>query len=187
MALTPAFPEMDIPAAEGHGLGLTKKIDFQVADFSSLNLGREMRDVIYIDLDAAGYGWFVDETPQDDVEFGAGGSSEVEGKMDLLTAVMHELGHVLGYDDLDPETRDIMSSTLNEGERHVPGGDGGERVVVMDTAGLTDDAGEEPVLTARGKIRNSWIVDFLVKNEAPNPFDPQERISIVPTNDEEKE
>ena len=64
-----------------------------------------------IDLDAAGWGWFVDDTPFNDVEFGLS-LSEVEkmaletspafGRMDLLTVVTHEMGHVLGFEDLDP-------------------------------------------------------------------------------------
>ena len=39
--------------------------------------------------------------------------------MDLLTAVMHELGHVLGHNDLDPSSHhdDLMSATLAPGTR----------------------------------------------------------------------
>ena len=37
--------------------------------------------------------------------------------MDLLTVVMHELGHVLGLEDLDPDTHDLMSETLDAGVR----------------------------------------------------------------------
>ena len=40
--------------------------------------------------------------------------------MDLLTAVMHELGHTLGHTDLDPASHadDLMSATLAPGVRH---------------------------------------------------------------------
>ena len=39
--------------------------------------------------------------------------------MDLLTVVMHELGHVLGLEDLDPDTHDLMSETLDAGVRGI--------------------------------------------------------------------
>ena len=65
-----------------------------------------------IDHDAAGWGWFVDQTPDDDLEFDDAGlaneSSEAAGRMDLLSVVMHELRHVLGEEhgheegDLEP-------------------------------------------------------------------------------------
>ena len=32
-------------------------------------LGRALTNVIQIDTDAAGFGWFVDATPHDDLEF----------------------------------------------------------------------------------------------------------------------
>jgi len=46
--------------------------------------------------------------------------------MDLLTAVMHEFGHVFGFEDLNPETNpdELMSATLNTGERHLLGNNG---------------------------------------------------------------
>jgi hypothetical protein len=78
-----------------------------------------------IDRDAAGRGWFVDSTPGANEEFTAQGagvklkaneSSPAYGQMDLITAVSHELGHVLGL----PHARganDLMSSTLDTGVR----------------------------------------------------------------------
>ena len=65
---------------------------------------------ITIDTDAAGHGWFVDPTPNDNSEFthaqNAAGtdlltdpSNAAAGHLDLLTTVTHELGHVLGLDD----------------------------------------------------------------------------------------
>jgi hypothetical protein len=65
---------------------------------------------ITIDDDANGIGWFLDTTPQDASEFrpgdgGTGGlgdyyiadpNSPAAGKYDILTAILHEMGHTLG-------------------------------------------------------------------------------------------
>jgi len=153
-----------------------REIDFQILDFEGLILGQTTPDTIFIDLDAAGYGWFVDDTPEDDVEFDTI-DSEADGKMDLLTAVMHEMGHVLGYDDLSDDSDDLMSATLDPGERYEPGDTG---LVVMDTADLMEGT-DEPDLVSDEKVENSWLLDFLVKKARKdyNPFEPLDSIHIV--------
>jgi PKD domain/Bacterial Ig domain len=74
------------------------------------NLGRPNTATITIDDDANGVGWFVDSTPGDSSEFragvgelGSGGVGEyfqadsaAYGKYDLLTAILHEMGHAFG-------------------------------------------------------------------------------------------
>src|SRR5207248_5267788 len=65
---------------------------------------------ITIDSDAAGHGWFTDPTP---------GGNPAAGRVDLLTVVAHELGHVLGIVELDGNT-DLMAETLPVGVRRVP-------------------------------------------------------------------
>ena len=79
-----------------------------------------------IDLNGAGHGWFVDSSRYDDAEFQEGSrdggllatySSPAHGDMDLLTVIMHETGHVLGFEDLDSRTGDLMSDTLDAGAR----------------------------------------------------------------------
>ncbi len=49
----------------------------------------------------------------------AGGAAD--GRMDLLTVMMHELGHVLGLDDLDSLDNhdDLMAETLAIGFRRL--------------------------------------------------------------------
>ncbi|MBL4908243.1 MAG: matrixin family metalloprotease, partial [Sneathiella sp.] len=90
--------------------------DFVIADLSGSTLATVLPDGrILIDADAAGHGWFIDETPLDDDEFDGG--STVDG-MDLLTTVMHEMGHSLGIDDHSSDDDDLMNATLDEGERH---------------------------------------------------------------------
>src|SRR5262249_30525655 len=73
-----------------------------------LGLAHPSRNRVLISADAAGYGWFVDATPLRDEEFAVGtpGSpltalpgTAAQGKMDLLTAVLHEMGHLAGLPD----------------------------------------------------------------------------------------
>ena len=61
-------------------------------------LGFAAGDTIWLDADAAGWGWFVDPTPGDDSEFTTPGDQGEQGRIDLLTALMHEIGHLLGHD-----------------------------------------------------------------------------------------
>jgi hypothetical protein len=86
--------------------------------------------VVMLDATAAGFGWFVDPTPAEDSEFGfvvtpqelqAGPDSPAFGRMDLLTVVEHELGHVLGLSDLDPQAvpHDLLTQTLAPGVRRL--------------------------------------------------------------------
>lgn len=106
------------------------QVTFQIADLDGLTLGQATSDSVVIDVNAAGYGWFVDETPWDDTEFGISGNNgelraddfrEASGRMDLLTVVMHELGHVLGYEDLT-SPRDLMCESLSSGVRRTETG-----------------------------------------------------------------
>lgn len=85
-------------------------VSFLITDLSDTFLAVTVGNTILIDTDAAGYGWFVDETPYDNIEFSYDGengeltaalNSEAEDNMDLLTVVRHELGHVLGLEDVD--------------------------------------------------------------------------------------
>lgn len=47
------------------------------------------------------------------------GLAAAAGHYDLLSVVMHEMGHTLGLDDLDPLTNagDLMAATLQTGQR----------------------------------------------------------------------
>ena len=82
---------------------------------------------IAIDHDAAGWGWFVDQTPDDDFEFGAllsptefaASGGEAAAHIDLLTTVMHELGHALGLDH-SHEPGDVMDDAIDVGIRRLP-------------------------------------------------------------------
>ena len=113
-------------------IAMLQSLDFDVADLSGDALAYESSGGITIDSDAAGFGWFVDATPFDDFEFGyavtdgwlwADPAQAPAGDMDLLTAVMHEMGHALGLGDTYAGgTQDnLMYGYLVTGERRLPG------------------------------------------------------------------
>src|SRR5690606_35219720 len=97
--------------------------DVRIADLAPGYLGLALGSTVYIDVDAAGHGWFIDATPGADEEFGDGAASpEAGSRVDLLTAVMHELGHVLGLEDAHGDGHDdeLMAELLETGVRHTP-------------------------------------------------------------------
>lgn len=100
---------------------------YSIADLPGSYLGVAAGNVIYLDRTAAGYGWFIDATPERNEEFEfsysrtfrASESNLACGKVDLSTVVSHELGHLLGLDDLEtPET--LMAARLDLGVRKIP-------------------------------------------------------------------
>src|SRR5262249_49113813 len=84
-------------------------IQVRIADLSGALLGEAVGHTIYLDANAAGWGWFVDPTPWDDSEFMTPGDQGEMHRIDLLTVVEHELGHILGYDHADGG---VMAATL---------------------------------------------------------------------------
>jgi hypothetical protein len=119
-----------ISAVEGaKAAAVLNNLNFQVVDLPGSRLGQVVGgSTIQIDIDAAGIGWFVDGSPGDDVEFAQAGDSQdllalrgsgARGRVDLLTTVMHELGHVLGRDHA---ADGLMDDTLTAGTRRVWGG-----------------------------------------------------------------
>jgi hypothetical protein len=116
--------------------------------------GRTQSGLILLDDDANGRGWYADATPLDGREFGnrvssvAGSAlpnSPALDRYDLLTVVLHEMGHLLGIESSNPALReldltgaylldrpdfdhvgsdahphDLMNDTLEPGERKLP-------------------------------------------------------------------
>jgi hypothetical protein len=93
-------------------------LDVRVADLGSLTLGLAAGNTIWLDDNAAGCGWFVDPTPADDGEFFLPGDQGERGRMDLLSVLLHEIGHVLGHDH---DEEGVMAETLAAGIRVDPG------------------------------------------------------------------
>jgi hypothetical protein len=74
--------------------------------------------VVWLDDNAAGWGWFVDATPRNDSEFATPGDQGEAGRMDLLTVLEHEVGHLLGRDHA---AGGVMQETLDAGMRRAIG------------------------------------------------------------------
>jgi hypothetical protein len=119
------FPVPDVQRLES--------VTAQVADLPSRYLGGAVlgATTIYLSPDAADYRWFIDPNPMTNTAFPqtvtmtqlqAAGSSPPAGHEDLLTVVMHKLGHTLGLDDLAPSQAptDLMTQTLATGVRRLP-------------------------------------------------------------------
>src|SRR5205823_6416143 len=97
---------------------------------------------IIIDSSAAGWGWFVDPTQDEnsefqirftDAAFGANSGSPAFGRMDLLSTVLHEMGNAMGF--AEDQGQDVAGMTLQAGERRVPVG--------MQTSGPAEDQGQD--------------------------------------------
>ena len=136
-----------------------------VADLHGLHLGASRPGFIELDSDAATTGWFIDETPGDDEEFPgdlrmkASAGSPGENRMDLLTTVMHELGHQFGLGDLYDrgDRRRLMYGYLIPGERRLP------------------RAGEASGAIPSGRSHDEYLTSALVVGELP----PGKSVTIV--------
>jgi hypothetical protein len=114
-------------AAAGLACATLSGVQVAIADLPGTILGWATDATIVLDVDAAGHGWFVDPTPAADEEFvAAGGRSSVAldpaavDRIDLLTVVQHELGHVAGLEDRESNDG-LMSATLPVGLRRTVG------------------------------------------------------------------
>lgn len=92
---------------------LISNVQFVIRDLGNVG-GLAILDgnrVINIDDDGAGHGW------------GLQLDKPLADRYDLLTAIAHELGHLLGHDDLNPLTAgaDVMNAFLGLGDRHLEG------------------------------------------------------------------
>ena len=106
---------------------------------------------ITLDTDAAGSGWFIDSTPLMNEEFAVGANpwqftaldgGAASGKIDLMTVLMHELGHVMGLGHVSSTvdgTR-LMAGSIDPGIRRLPSSlDLGTVETTPDASPLTPD------------------------------------------------
>jgi hypothetical protein len=90
-------------------LAALRAIRFEVHDLPGWYLGEAAGNLIRIDADAGGNGWHI-------------GPEAAGDRVDLLTAVLHEIGHALGLADCYAEDarHDVMYGFLRKGERRLP-------------------------------------------------------------------
>jgi hypothetical protein len=117
-ASSPHAPREDIA-------GLAASVELAIADLPGdlLGLASSSAHTIWLDTDAAGYGWFVDATPWDDDEFDDEPAVAVANRMDALSVIFHELGHLQGLADVDAllHPDDPMADVLAAGVRGTSG------------------------------------------------------------------
>ena len=86
---------------------------------------------ILLDINAAGRGWFMDSTPLSNDEYlptsnpnewSAKAGSAAADKMDLLSVLLHEYGHALGFEH-SSDPHDFMGASLTAGVRRLPTAD----------------------------------------------------------------
>jgi hypothetical protein len=88
-------------------LGRLGSAQFLVANLPGRYLGLTQENTVRIDATAAGRGWSVDPA-----------AAPAAGRMDLLTVVLHEMGHLQGRDDVPADGGDdLMADTLATGVR----------------------------------------------------------------------
>ena len=111
------------------GVLILSRARWRIADLGGDLLGLAAGDTITLDNDAAGVGWFFDPTPDLDEEFAellasdvkqAQAGSAASGDMDLLTVILHELGHLLQRDHDHDNVSDLMYYKLARGLRKLP-------------------------------------------------------------------
>ena len=122
-----AIAQWTAAGLSGAALERMKSVEFVIADLPGAQLGMALPNQIFIDKNAAGRGWFVDATPRANEEFGKNSRagmqavrSDAINRIDLLSVVSHELGHVAGLTDLASARAGLMSAKLATGRRVTP-------------------------------------------------------------------
>jgi hypothetical protein len=81
--------------------------DYRIGSLGNGLLGETIGDAVTIDATAQGYGWSEAPAPQ-------------PGRMDLETALVHEMGHILGLPDQTTQPDDVLFASLLPGVRKAP-------------------------------------------------------------------
>ncbi|HMV22554.1 MAG TPA: polymorphic toxin-type HINT domain-containing protein, partial [Rhodocyclaceae bacterium] len=106
---------------------LLAHVDVQIGDLPAGVVGATQGKKITLSANAAGWGWYADPRPADSAEFlssaandflAAPGSPATD-KLDLLTVLIHEMGHAMGLGHAS-DPGDEMSTTIVPGTRRLP-------------------------------------------------------------------
>ena len=139
-------------------------VKFEVSDLSDSYLGQADSNRILIDRKAGGRGWYTGSDSLSDLLFNRSVSttrrytdpiSAPAGRIDLLTAIEHEMGHKLGLDDsyAEKDRDSLMYGYLTVGERRVPAVDqakGAKHVTLQRSHFLSISSAVKPESAARG-------------------------------------
>jgi hypothetical protein len=129
--VTAALDRLDQAGVQPPVLARLASAKYEVAKLPQPLLGYTFaRDnTVVIDASADGYGWYVNPTSQSDSVFAADRTgAEVAGPgslaahhMDLLTVVLHEMGHLEGLHDISTQKypNNLMDGTLTPGVRRI--------------------------------------------------------------------
>ncbi len=126
--LTQADLDVVAEAAIARLGGDVPAVNFRIADLADGVLGQSLPGTVVIDINASGAGWFIDPSPLDDIEFDQDlNATELSalGRVDLLTVILHELGHQLGGEDLSviDHPENVLAESLTTGKRRLPNTD----------------------------------------------------------------
>ncbi|MGD8417386.1 MAG: hypothetical protein PVH91_10035, partial [Pseudomonadales bacterium] len=147
--------------ATGAGLlDVLNSITVQVVDLADRALAQSDTGGATISLDptAAGQDWFVDATPTANEEFDSNllaiVAGAADGLIDLLTVLIHEIGHVLGFTHGSQLL--VMGPTLDLGQRVLL-----DDLVTIDLSGAADTATIAVQVNGDGTvdIANSGVAD----------------------------
>jgi hypothetical protein len=105
-----AIASWQAAGASAAQVALLHQVPAHIASLPASHLGEEAEGAIWISPNAAGWGWYTDTSAA---------SGQAFQKMDLLSVVSHELGHVLGLKD-GHDSHDVMGETLAPGVRRLP-------------------------------------------------------------------
>ncbi|QNM98753.1 tandem-95 repeat protein [Chitinimonas koreensis] len=112
----------------GASAALLDQVQIQITNLPTGLAGSSAGKLIQLDSTGAGWGWFVDASADDQsefeptehaTEFRAKAGSPAEGKLDLLSVLIHEFGHVLGLEHGEGDDAS-MSERIEPGLRRLP-------------------------------------------------------------------